>query len=337
MLEARHLSRRYGALLAVDDVSFAVRPGEIVGLLGHNGAGKTTIMKLLAGALEPDAGDVLLDGTPVHDDPVRLQRRLGYLPEHLPLYPELSVASHLDYAAGLKGLEGDAKRRALREAIAATGLADRLLSPVGTLSRGLRQRVGVAQALIGSPSLLILDEPTNGLDPAQTGRMRELVRGAAERATVILSTHVMQEVEAVCDRVLIVRAGRLAVDARLDELTRGATLRLDTRTATGTVAAALDAIGDVAEARRADAPGATPDGTDPARSGPVARWRLTLEGAALGDGLDAAIGRLVPALVAAGVEVNAIAPDARDLQSLFLEPDGRDPAAGRAGEVADVA
>lgn len=350
MLEARSISRRYGAPLAVDDVSFTVRPGEVVGLLGHNGAGKSTIMKLLSGTLEPDVGEVLLDGRTVHDDPTRLQRRLGYLPEYLPLYPELTVASYLDYAAGLKGLAGAARRRSLREAIEATELGERLLSPVATLSRGLEQRVGVAQALLGAPSLLILDEPTNGLDPQQTERMRALVRRIAEAATVILSTHIMQEVEAVCDRALIVRAGRLAVDARLDELTGGRALRLDTRTAPETVRAALDGVSDIATAEPfastatahdtdnlSNAPGGVASDTGGGKS---TRWMLALSDTALAEGAGAAIARLVPILVAAGVEINAIAPDARDLQSLFLDADAT--GAGEAGvdtraEVADVA
>lgn len=220
MLEVHSITRHYGELKAVDDVSFSIERGEIVGLLGHNGAGKTTIMKMLSGFLEPDIGGIRFQGISVSSNPEPMQQALGYLPENLPVYPELSVASYLDYVAELKGLTSDDKRRAIRTVIEATELGPRLLSPIATLSRGMKQRVGVAQAIIGSPSLLILDEPTNGLDPTQTEQMRQVIRNISESATVILSTHIMQEVEALCDRALIIRQGRLAVDAKLHDLTQ---------------------------------------------------------------------------------------------------------------------
>jgi len=226
MLQVRSVSRHYGDFKAVSDVSFTVNKGEIIGLLGHNGAGKTTIMKMLSGYLEPDSGDILFNQQSIVESPIALQSQLGYLPENLPVYPELSVVASLDYAAELKGLVGEQKRTDIKRVISATELHEKLLSPVSTLSRGLKQRVGVAQAIIGSPSLLILDEPTNGLDPSQTEQMRALIRQISESATVILSTHIMQEVEAVCDRALIIRHGELAVDAKLDELTQGQRIQL---------------------------------------------------------------------------------------------------------------
>lgn len=218
MLDVRSISRHYGDLKAVDNVTFSIEPGEIVGLLGHNGAGKTTIMKLLSGYLEPDSGSILLNNQRIHLGDKTLQRSLGYLPENLPVYPELSVASYLQYAAELKGLTGKTQRQAIRRVIESTDLSDRFLSPINTLSRGMKQRVGVAQALLGSPSLLILDEPTNGLDPAQTEQMRQLIKSISESATVILSTHIMQEVEAMCTRALIVQQGQLAVDTPLNDI-----------------------------------------------------------------------------------------------------------------------
>ncbi len=305
MLEARSIVRRYGATVAVGGVSFAVSPGEVVGLLGHNGAGKTTIMKMLSGALEPDEGTVLLDGASVTADPAALQARLGYLPEHLPVYPELSVASCLDYAAGTKGLAGEDRRRAIRRAVEATELGPRLLSPVGTLSRGLRQRVGVAQALLGEPSILILDEPTNGLDPEQTERMRALIREVGARATVMLSTHVMQEVEAVCDRALIVRAGRLAVDTRLDALGDGGRLRVITASPEAAVRRALDGVSV-----------ASIDAAPVSSRGGAHEWRLRLV-----DGREPAeaVADVVAALVAGGVRVSAADIDRRTLQGLFMD------------------
>jgi len=218
MLKIEHLSRAYGELLAVNDVCFKIQSGEIVGLLGHNGAGKTTIMKMLSGYLEPSNGTIEIDDIDLAKDRAAVQQRLGYLPEVLPVYPEMNVADYLDYAANLKGLAGDKKNQEIRRAIQATDISSKLLSPIATLSRGYKQRVGVAQAILGRPKLLILDEPTNGLDPTQTQQMRNLIRELAKEATVILSTHIMQEVDAICDRVLIMRAGALAIDARLEEL-----------------------------------------------------------------------------------------------------------------------
>jgi ABC-2 type transport system ATP-binding protein len=226
MLRIEHLSRAYGNFVAVDDVSFSIEKGEIVGLLGHNGAGKTTIMKMISGYLEPNRGRIEINGLEIGTAREAVQQQLGYLPETLPVYPEMSVADYLDYAASLKGLRDNHAREEIRRVIQATDISAKLLAPIATLSRGYKQRVGVAQAILGKPRLLILDEPTNGLDPTQTQHMRELIRQIAKHATVILSTHIMQEVDAICDRVLIMRSGQLVVDARLEELRRSKNLLL---------------------------------------------------------------------------------------------------------------
>lgn len=218
MIKIDNLHRAYGDFVAVDNVSFSIEKGEIVGLLGHNGAGKTTIMKMISGYLEPDSGRIEIDGLDIAAQRNNVQQQIGYLPEALPVYPEMIVADYLDYAAELKGLTGDAARMEIRHAIKATDISAKLLAPISTLSRGYKQRVGVAQAILGKPRVLILDEPTNGLDPTQTQQMRELIREIAQDATVILSTHIMQEVDALCDRALIMRAGQLALDASLSEL-----------------------------------------------------------------------------------------------------------------------
>lgn len=218
MLEVHSLSRRYDDYVAVKPLSFTVQAGEIVGLLGHNGAGKTTLMKMLSGYLEPHSGSVRLDHTELATAPKQLQRQLGYLPENLPVYQDMLVADYLDYAANLKGLQGPAKDQEIRRVLQATDIAAKALQKIATLSRGYKQRVGVAQALLGRPRLLILDEPTNGLDPSQTLQMRQLIKEIARDATVILSTHIMQEVTALCDRVLLLRQGELVLDARLSEL-----------------------------------------------------------------------------------------------------------------------
>lgn len=223
MIEAERLSRRYGDFVAVDDVSFKIGAGEIVGLLGHNGAGKTTIMKMLTGYLEPSAGQARVAGIEVESDRQAAQFKLGYLPENLPLYPEMMVADYLCYVANLRGVDA---QTAVKRAIAETELQDKALAPIATLSRGFKQRVGVAQAIIHEPACLILDEPTNGLDPGQTQHMRELITRLSEQATVILSTHIMQEVDAICDRALILRGGALVLDERLEDLQSSKTLRL---------------------------------------------------------------------------------------------------------------
>ena len=228
MVEIENLSRAYGDFFAVRDVSFRIEAGEIVGLLGHNGAGKTTVMKMISGYLEPGKGRIEVDGINLAQDRAAVQARLGYLPENLPIYPEMTVADYLDYAARLKGLQGSACTVEVRRVIRATEIGAKLLAPISTLSRGYKQRVGVAQALLGKPKLLILDEPTNGLDPTQTQHMRTLIKNIASEATVILSTHIMQEVDALCDRVLILRNGVLALDAKLEDLRKSQTLRIDT-------------------------------------------------------------------------------------------------------------
>ena len=218
MIEVQRLARSYGDLKAVTDVSFGIGHGEVVGLLGHNGAGKTTVMKMLTGFLEPDAGEILIGGLDMGERRREAQGRIGYLPENCPLYPEMTVVDYLEYLAALHGVPTEERPTAVRTAIERTDLAPKAAEIIGTLSRGYRQRVGVAQAILHRPSILILDEPTNGLDPAQIQHMRTLIRELAESATLILSTHILQEVEAVCDRVLIMRGGHLALDARLDAL-----------------------------------------------------------------------------------------------------------------------
>lgn len=306
MLEVRSVSRHYGDFKAVSDISFKVDPGEIVGLLGHNGAGKTTIMKMLTGYLEPDTGDIFYDQKSIVEAPAMLQAQLGYLPENLPVYPELTVIAMLDYAADLKALVGARKREEIKRVVQATELHEKLTAPVATLSRGLKQRVGVAQAIIGSPSLLILDEPTNGLDPSQTEQMRALIRQLSESATVILSTHIMQEVEAVCDRALIIRQGELAVDAKLNELTQGQRIRLT---------CAADAQGVESIVKRMswlDRIEKTGAATAPSTQ----YWLLGVQAEA---DIHQAIAECARALIQADVSLMGIQPEVRDLQSLFLE------------------
>ena len=226
MIKVNSLFRNYGDFKAVDDVSFEINKGEVVGLLGHNGAGKTTIMKMMTGYLEPTSGSIEVDQLQIDTDTRAIQARIGYLPENCPVWPEMTVIDYLKYQAHLHGVEDVKIQPAVVDAVRRTSLKEKATSSIQTLSRGYRQRVGVAQAILHSPDIIILDEPTNGLDPTQILQMRELIRELAKTATVILSTHILQEVQAVCERVLIMRDGKLVVDSLIADLQSGRQLRL---------------------------------------------------------------------------------------------------------------
>jgi ABC-2 type transport system ATP-binding protein len=212
------LSKNYGRIRALGGVSFDVSPGEVIGLLGPNGAGKTTLMKILTGYLEPDDGSVRVHGVDVLGDPIAAQRKIGYLPESAPLYGEMLVQEYLEMMAAMRGVPVSKRRSRMIEVIRATGLTDRVVQPIATLSKGYRQRVGLAQAIIHEPEVLILDEPTTGLDPTQIIEIRDLIKRLAAKSTVLLSTHILTEVEATCERVLVIMQGTLRADAKLAEL-----------------------------------------------------------------------------------------------------------------------
>ncbi|MEQ8265122.1 ATP-binding cassette domain-containing protein [Pseudohaliea sp.] len=303
MIDVQRLSRRYGKTTAVDDVSFSISDQAIIGLLGHNGAGKTTMMKMLSGYLEPSAGTIHIGGHALADDAAAVQRELGYLPENLPVYPDMLVADYLDYAATLKGIGRGERPRALRRAIDATSLGDRLLDPIGRLSRGYRQRVGVAQAILGAPSLLILDEPTNGLDPTQTAQMRALVRELAADATVILSTHIMQEVEALCERVLVLAGGRLVLDEHLAQLREDNTLVLRASAEAGDLAGAIARLPQVVA-------------VTPAGGAGEQHFTVSLHP---GTEPDTASGNIARCVLDSGARLYQLAPRLRDLDSVFRE------------------
>ena len=218
MISVSNLSRSYGSTLAVDNVSFEITNGEVVGLLGHNGAGKTTIMKMITGFIEPSSGSVEVDGLVLGENTVGIQKKIGYLPENCPVWPEMRVTDYLIYQAKLHLVEEAMIGSLVSEAIGKTRLTEKATARIDTLSRGYRQRVGVAQALLHKPDILILDEPTNGLDPNQILQMRELIKELAKSSTVIVSTHVLQEVQAICERVLIMRGGQLVLDSKIKDL-----------------------------------------------------------------------------------------------------------------------
>lgn len=218
MIHVENLTKSYGSIEALKGISFDVAEGEVVGLLGPNGAGKSTTIKTLTGYLQPDGGTVTVDGLDVLTHTREVQGRLGYLPESPPVYPELTIQAYLLMIADLREIPRDEQRAKLSEAIYATALADHLTRPIGQLSKGYRQRVGLAQAILHQPKLLILDEPTVGLDPTQIVEIRHLIRRLARHSTILFSSHILSEVEAVCDRVIIIINGDIKADARLSEL-----------------------------------------------------------------------------------------------------------------------
>lgn len=219
MIEGSHLTKKYGGHLAVDDVSFTVEDGQIYGLLGPNGAGKSTIMNILTGYLSATSGQVTVAGHPLPEEADEAKACVGYLPEQPPLYPEMTVGEYLNFVAELKKVPRAQRKEQVLRAARRTGLEKVLLRLIRSLSKGYKQRVGIAQALLGSPKIIILDEPTVGLDPAQVIEMRKLIRELGKAHTVILSSHILSEVQAVCQQVLILSKGKLAASGTLQELT----------------------------------------------------------------------------------------------------------------------
>ena len=218
MIDVTNLSKSYGPIEALRGVTFQIGEGEIVGLLGPNGAGKTTFIKILTGYLQPDRGTARVDGLDVLEHTRDVQAQIGYLPETAPLYPELTVQSYLQMMADLREVPESEQRALISKAVYDTGLEAQLARPIAHLSKGFRQRVGLAQAILHRPKLLILDEPTVGLDPTQIVEIRGLIRRLAEHSTVLFSTHILSEVEALCDRAIILINGEVRADARLSEL-----------------------------------------------------------------------------------------------------------------------
>jgi ABC-2 type transport system ATP-binding protein len=218
MVEIRNLSRSFGTVRAVDDISFRVDSGEIVGFLGPNGAGKTTTMRMMVGYLQPRGGSIELDGASIYANPLQASARIGYLAEHNPLYDEMGVREFLRYFGTLRRLKGAHLEERLEFVKRSCALEQVWNQPIKTLSKGYRQRVGLAQAILHDPDVLILDEPTSGLDPNQILEIRELIRKLGASKTVILSSHIMQEVQALCDRVIIINQGRILVDDAIGNL-----------------------------------------------------------------------------------------------------------------------
>lgn len=233
LIEIERLTKRFGAFTAVDDVSFSVARGEVLGFLGPNGAGKSTTMRMLAGFMPPSAGTARICGADIVDQPVRAKRSLGFLPEGAPTYPEMTVTGFLAFCARIRGYRGTEADDRVAQAMVLTQLGGVRLQPIETLSKGFKRRVGLAQALLHDPPVLVLDEPTDGLDPNQKHEVRELIRRMAPTKAIVISTHILEEVAAVCTRAIIIARGRVIVDAAPSVLEReGRTLEQVFRTLT---------------------------------------------------------------------------------------------------------
>jgi len=217
-IEVDGVSKFFGELAAVNDLSFSVNKGEVIGFLGPNGSGKTTTMRMLTSFYTPDVGAINIDGLDTKDHDIATRERIGYLPENNPVYADLLVNEYLDFVADLRGLTKKGRRENIAQTVEETGLQDVYTRPIGQLSKGYKQRVGLAQAIVHRPSILILDEPTEGLDPNQRLTIRDLIRSLGQERTVMLSTHVMQEVENTCERVLLISRGSLVADSPVKEL-----------------------------------------------------------------------------------------------------------------------
>ena len=255
-LTLQSVSKRFDGVVAVDDVSFAISRGEVVGFLGPNGAGKSTTMRMITQYIEPDAGTIRLDGVSLADAGRDAKRRIGYLPESNPLYGDMLVADYLAFIADLRGLAGAPRGRSFDEAVTSTGIESVYYRPIGELSKGYRQRVGLAQAILHRPDLLVLDEPTEGLDPNQRVEMRRLISELGKDRTVLLSTHVLSEVQQSCSRLLIISRGRIVADGPVDRLIQQAE---------GVVQIAVEAAGNEVASSLARLAGVR--GVEPARPG----------------------------------------------------------------------
>jgi gliding motility-associated transport system ATP-binding protein len=263
MIEVENLTKRYGRTTAVDGVSFRVQKGEILGFLGPNGAGKTTTMRVLTCYLPPTEGTARVAGYDVFQRPLEVKKRVGYIPETPPLYPDMDVEGFLEFCAKIKGVPADQRRARLDDAVEKTRIGDVRKKLIGRLSKGYRQRVGLAQAILHNPDVLILDEPTAGLDPKQIIETRELIRGLGGDHTIVLSTHILPEVEMTCGRVVIINRGRVVAEDTPQNLTRrlkgAAALRVEVRGSGEGALPALEAVPGVLAVRRhaGDADGTT--------------------------------------------------------------------------------
>ncbi len=299
MIHADLLTKHYGKFRAIEAVSFRVEPGEIVGFLGPNAAGKTTTMRILTGFFPPTSGRAEIAGYDVRTHPLEVKRRVGYLPESVPLYPEMLVTEFLGYVASVKGVHSSARAKEIDRVVERCGLGAVAGRLIGNLSKGYRQRVGLAQALIGDPPVLILDEPTVGLDPKQVVEIRETIRSLAGDHTVLLSTHILPEVAMVCQRVIIIHNGKIVAQDHMENLTGtsgGATLEVESPGPMAKVEVVLRGVSGVAEVKTIG----------------TGRCRVTLTPGV--EGRDA----IARALVESGLGLTGLKPYVRTLEEVFL-------------------
>jgi len=319
MISVQNLVKRYGAKVAVDDVSFEVDKGEIVGFLGPNGAGKSTTLRIIAGFLGMNGGTVKVAGHDIVKESFEARQKLGYMPEAVPLYPEMRVVEYLRFRAELKRVPLRSRAGHVDDAMARANVTDVANIVIGNLSKGYRQRVGLADALVARPPLLVLDEPTAGLDPNQIREVREVIRELGEEHTVLLSTHILSEVEASCTRVVVIAKGKLVAEGTMEEIAkrrRAAGLRVVARGAEETILATLHAIEGVGKTVVEEH--AAPSGA--ALSGEVAiavrcTWGKKVDEAAAAKASEDA----VAALVRAGCSVREAQPIRSSLEELFAE------------------
>ncbi len=307
MIQVKELSKRFGETVAVDRLDFSVERGEILGFLGPNGAGKTTTMRILTGYFPPTSGTALIAGFDVLEEPMQARRAVGYLPESVPLYPDMRVEEYLRFVAGVKGLAPGQTRGEVRRVMEAVGIERRRGQLIKQLSKGLRQRVGLGQALLADPPVLILDEPTIGLDPAQIVEIRSLIKGFAGQKTVVLSSHILPEVAATCSRVVIINQGRLVAQGSPGMLRSGSEGTSQVRLV------CLGPAGEIApllrdqEGVRAIAPEESPGGEEG-----LSAFTLEMSG---GPAAQAALAR---ALVQAGHGLVELTPVTRSLEEVFV-------------------
>lgn len=301
LLTAEKLEKRYGAKVALAGIDVQVAAGEVVGFLGPNGAGKSTTMRILAGVIGADGGRVVIDGHDLADDPIAAKAALGYLPEAVPLYPELRVVEYLAFRAELKGVLRKYRVSYIEEAMQKARVTDVAYAPIGTLSKGYRQRVGLADALVAKPKLLLLDEPTAGLDPAQIVEVREVLRGLGPEHGVLLSTHILSEVEAVADRAIVIDHGKVVAAAAVTELRAADPAFLIGVSSTDVALALLKPFAGRVVATVAE--------------GGAVRVALVAGSA---EGRDGVAEEVVAAFVGGGVGVRSVVPERPRLEEVFL-------------------
>lgn len=255
MIKVENLVKKYGEVLALDNVSFEMKEGEVVGILGPNGAGKTTLLRILVTFLKPDGGEVLVDGLDISEfnNQQKIKSKIGYLPENAPLYEDLTVREYLEFVGNMQGISEDEMGERISYVLKECGLKEKKNSEISTLSKGYRQRTGIAQALIHDPKIVILDEPTTGLDPNQRIEIRDLIKEIGKSKTVILSSHVLPEVRATCSRVLIINKGRIVADGAPEDLANEekgkATINIEVEKITSDLIAKIKALGGVKEVK----------------------------------------------------------------------------------------